>query len=417
MKRLAALLLTLLLTTTVIPIHAQDGNLTSLVAGNTSFALDLYKLAIAADTDAGNLVFSPYSISQALALTYAGAKGDTAAQMAAVLHFALQDDELHRTFLALNGELLSNGNAEADPNFGTAEAILRIANALWGEKTYPFLASYIAKVKANYGAGLELVDFINNSEATRQQINDWVAEQTADRIQNILPEGVVDASTRLVLVNAVYFKNAWLFPFSSDATQDADFTLLDTSKVTVPMMTVQKNFGYLQQDNYQVVSLPYSGSKMSMLLILPTEGQIGGVEQKLTPELLASLSNDKLQFQLMNLHLPRFQFSYDLSLSSMLQQLGMTDAFDPAKADFSGMADVDPAQNLFLTAALHKAFIAVDENGTEAAAATAVMAGVTSAPAENPIEVRFDRPFLFAIRDDATGTILFMGRVMNPTTE
>jgi serpin B len=420
MKRLIAMLaFILLLSTTITPINAQphDPDQMALTMSNTAFALDLYSRTVATDDEAGNLLFSPYSISQALAMTYAGARGDTAAQMAQVLHFTLGQDDLHPAFLMLNSDLLMRGNVTADPGMGISEAQLRIANALWGEQTYPFLDAYIAQVKANYGAGLELVDFINDSEAARQQINAWVAEQTADRIKDIIPPNVVDANTRLVLVNAIYFKNAWMLPFQPEATQDAPFNLLDTTTVTVPMMTQQAQFGYLRQDNYQVVSLPYNGGSLSMLLILPDEGQIGGVEQKLTPELLSEFNATNMPSTLMNLYLPRFTFEYNLTLSGMLQEMGMTDAFDPAKADFSGMAEIDQAQNLYLTAALHKAFIAVDEAGTEAAAATAIMAGVTSAPVDQPIEVRFDRPFVFAIRDDVTGTILFMGRLMNPAAE
>jgi serpin B len=399
----------LLMSSTVTSL-AQSGNLQTLAAGNTDFALRLYQQMRA--NERGNMLFSPYSISQALAMTYAGARGDTAAQMASALSFSLRDDELHRTFLLLNGELAARGNAPAG-DF-VQERVLRVANALWGEQSYPFAEPYLALVKANYGAGLQPVDFVNNAEATRQVINDWVEKQTNDRIKDILPGGVLTSDTRLVLTNAVYFKQAWLSQFYAENTRDDKFTLLDGKPVTVPMMFHSGFMGYHAGDGFKAVAVPYQ-SGMSMLVILPDAGKFEGVEGVLNAETFKAITDGvSANSAMVQLYMPRFTFEYNLPLTDGLIALGMTNAFDPNRADFSGMAEVSPGANLYLMKALHKAFIAVDETGTEAAAATAIIAGVTSAPIGDPVEFKMDRPFIFAIRDDQTGSVLFVGRVLNP---
>ncbi|MBX3082427.1 MAG: serpin family protein [Anaerolineae bacterium] len=388
----------------------------SLAAGNTDFALKLYQ-QVRGDDDK-NMLFSPYSISEALALTYAGARGDTEKQMATTLAFPFGQAELHPAFAQLNKGLIERGNAEDDPNSGQTARSLKIANALWGQKDYAFLKSYTDLVNANYGAGLQLVDYVNAAEQARQQINDWVAQQTNDRIKDIVPPDALSPDTRLVLTNAVYFKNAWQFQFEAEATQDDNFTLLDGSTVKVPMMQQQKTFGYAKGADYQVVVLPYAGGKMSMLVILPDAGKFADVEAKLDTATFTTMTDSaNMKYSPIRLFMPRFTFTYTLPLTDKLNGMGMPDAFDPVKADFSGMAEVKPDANLYISSVLHKAFIAVDEAGTEAAAATAVMMGVTSAMPEEPIEVRLDHPFIFAIRDDQTGTILFLGRVTNPKAE
>jgi serpin B len=392
--------------------HAQTGD--PLATGNTDFALKLYQEA-RGNAD-GNLLFSPYSISQALAMTYAGARGETESQMADVLSFPVGQDELHPAFLQLNNGLIERGNAEGNPDMGQAPRTLKIANALWGQQGFPFLPAYLDLVKANYNGGLQLVDFVGATEQTREQINDWVAEQTNNRITDIIPPNALQPDTRLVLTNAVYFKNAWQFQFQPESTADAPFTLLDGTQVTAHMMNQQQTFGYIKGDDFQMIALPYSGAKMSMLVILPNADKFEAVESRLNAEgFPAMTATDNWQYVPIRLFMPRFTFTYNMPLTQELTNMGMITAFDPANADFSGMAEVTPEANLYISNVLHKAFIAVDETGTEAAASTAVMVGVTSAQPEEPIEVRLDHPFIFAIRDDQTGSILFLGRVMDPT--
>jgi serpin B len=390
--------------------NAQSGPVQTLAAGNAAFALSLYQWAQA--NESGNLLYSPYSISQALAMTYAGARSTTEAQMRQVLNFSLRGDELHRTFLLVNGELTLRGNAPASE--ARQASTLRIANRLWGEQTYQFRDAFLALVTANYGAGLQPLDFVGATEQARGQINDWVAEQTNDRIKDIIPQNALSPDTRLVLTNAVYFKQAWLNQFQPEATTDGPFTLLDGTTVTAPMMFQSNLMGYAKGAGWQALAIPYQ-SEMSMVVILPDAGQFEAVEKALDLALLQTIVEGvRSRFVMAQLTMPRFTFDYDLKLTEALIALGMTDAFDPAQADFSGMAEVSPQANLFLMGALHKAFIAVDETGTEAAAATAIIAGVTSAPVGELVEFKMDRPFIFAIRDDQTGSLLFIGRVLNP---
>lgn len=389
---------------------------TTLVEGNNEFALRLYS-AIADDSDGGNVFFSPYSVSQALAMVYAGADGVTAEQMAEVLGFTLDDPALNIAFFTLNADLIARGNSEANDDLGLAERQLHIANALWGEQTFPFSSTFLDRISQYYGGGFNLTDYINNSEEARETINQWVADNTADRIQNIIPAGVLDPATRLVLANAIYFKNAWSSEFGEYNTASEDFYLLDGSTITADLMNQTAFLRYAEGEGYQVVNLPYQQAGMSMLVILPDEGAFadfeGGLSAEQLDEIITSLNPERV-----NLTFPKFEFEQSVGLSNILRNLGMTDAFT-GNADFSGMIDPDGETNesLMISDVLHKAFIAVDEDGTEAAAATAVIMSITSVnPMEQPepIEMRVDRPFIFAIRDDVTGTLLFIGRVVNP---
>jgi serpin B len=392
---------------------AQEDGTSELVAGNTAFALDLYA-AVRLDAD-GNLIFSPYSISQALAMTYAGAGGETAAQMAATLAFGLPQPALHEAFGALNADLVARGTAEDDPENAQTARALRIANALWGEQTYPFDQSYSAQIERYYGAGLQQSDFINAPEETRGDINDWVAEQTEDRIQNIVPEGAITPDTRLVLANAIYFYGGWLNTFMPSATRDGEFFLLDGTTVTVPFMFQRVDLPYARGDGFQVIEFPYAGSGFSFTVILPDEGQFDAFEKGLDADALDAAIG-QLAYTEVLVYLPKFEFEYGASLAETLKSMGIADAFDPMRADFTGMVEGTPPAPLFIGDVLHKAFISVDENGTEAAAAT-VVEGAEGAgpPEEEPPEVHIDRPFIFAIRDTQTGTVLFMGRVTNPS--
>ena len=261
----------------------------------------------------------------------------------------------------------------------------------------------------NYGAGIRLADFINQYEAVRKEINNWVSEQTKDKIKNLIPEGVLDSDTRMALVNAIYFKGDWLHPFDADSTRDASFHLLDGSEVTVPMMNQDAFIPYAKGDGWQAIELAYQGETAAMDIIIPDEGRFEEVESSLGYETVSAILTS-LQPISATLSLPKFKFESEFGLANQLAALGMPDAFDPNKADFSGMSDKN---DLYISAVFHKAFVTVDEKGTEAAAATAVIVGVTSAPMFD-VTLTIDRPFIFLIRDIPTGQILFVGRVLNP---
>lgn len=413
MRRLPLLVLAFVLTVSGgLGVVAQDDATAELVDGNTAFALDLYAV-LSEDTD-GNLFVSPYSVSQALAMTYAGASGETATQMADVLHFTLGQDGLPAAFQTLNGDLTTRGTAGADPDRGYPPRSLQIANGLWGEQTFPFSTPFSDQLAEYYGAGLQAADFQNDPEGVRDEINGWVAEHTEEKIQDIVPEGAITEDSRLVLANAIYFYGGWLDTFDADRTADADFHLADGSTTSVPFMNQQDFFSYAEGDGYQVIELPYAGSQFAFTVILPDEGVFDAVESALDAATLdaalAGFSNRELI-----LALPKFEFEYSASLADTLKTLGMTDAFDANLADFSGMLDASAPQPLVIGDVLHKAFISVDEEGTEAAAATTVLMAGAAAPTDPPLEVSIDRPFIFLIRDTQTGAILFIGRVMDPS--
>lgn len=378
-----------------------------LVEGNNTFAFELYR---AITGESGNLILSPYSVSAALAMVYAGAGGNTEQQIADTLHFTLPEDQLHPAFSALDASLIPA--SDEDEPFQ-----LNIANALWGQEGYPFYRQYLQLLGDNYGAGLTPLDFVGAPEPSRETINQWVSDETEERITDLIPEGVISPATRLILTNAIYFKGAWVFQFDPEMTQDGDFNLLDGSTVTVPMMRQSESLMVASGEGYQAVELPYQGDQMAMLILLPDEGNFEAFEGELSAESFESVLSG-LQSAEVNLTLPRFEYTSDFSLAESLTGLGMTDAFDPSLADFSGM--IDPAslsdtEKLFISDVLHKAFVKLDENGTEAAAATAVIMEVTAAPAELPVEFNVDRPFVYVIYDQETHSILFVGRVLDPS--
>lgn len=374
----------------------------TLVEDNNAFAFDLYRSLRPQD---GNLIYSPYSISLALAMASAGARGETESQMAQVLRFLAQD-QLHPAFNALDLQLAERGKGSSGDQ---TPLQLHVANAVWAEQTYPFLQSFLDTIALNYGAGVRLADFINQSEAARKEINDWVSDQTQGKIKDLIPEGAVDTNTRMALVNAIYFKGDWLSPFDPESTQDAPFHLLDGSEITVPTMNKDAFIPYGKGDGWQAIELAYGGETAAMDIIVPDEGRFEEVESSLDDETLSAILGS-LQATSVTLALPKFEFETEFGLADQLKALGMTDAFDPNRADFSGMSE---RKDLFISAVLHKAFVAVNEKGTEAAAATAVIVGVTSAPAFD-VTLTIDRPFIFLIRDIPTGQILFVGRVLNP---
>jgi len=389
-----------------------DEQLNALIEGNRTFAFNLYR-QLREEKD-GNIFYSPYSISVALAMTYAGAAGETEQQMADALHFQLPQDELHPAFNHL--DLLLESRAESDEGNENGEGEddkdfrLHITNALWGQKDYGFLDDFLDTLARNYGAGMRLVDFASAPEAARLRINEWVSEQTEGRIEDLIPSGAIDTLTRLVLTNAIYFNAAWAQPFEEENTEDGTFTLLDGSEVTVPMMHQTTNYGYATSDDVQLVELPYDGGKLSMVILLPDEGSFEAFEADLTAERIDALLSE-LSYRRVALEMPKFEFESEFGLTDTLREMGMPIAFS-SDANFSGMTG---DRDLFITDVVHKAFVSVDEEGTEAAAATAVMMGRTSLP-EEPVEVSLDRPFLFGIRDRETGALLFFGRMMEPSS-
>lgn len=385
--------------------NVSPDDLQSLATGNTAFALDLYQ---AVRGEPGNLFFSPYSISAALAMTYAGARGETEQQMAQTLHFALSQERLHPAFNALAQTL------QAVPAQNEGEKYpfeLHIANSLWGQQGYTFRPEFLETLARSYGAGLRLVDFKRDVEAARQAINSWVSEQTKDKIKDLIPPGTLSDDARLVLANAIYFKAGWRNPFEEELTANGPFTLVDGSQVSVPMMKWSKaeSVRYAQGKGYQAVELPYQGDKTAMVLIVPDSGTWLAFESGLTARQLDDILA-ALDWQQVMVTMPKFRSETSLSLADTLAALGMPAAFTPGQADFSGM---DGNRDLAIGAVLHKAFVDVNEAGTEAAAATAIVMVATGLPAE-PVWLTVDRPFIYLIRDTQTGTILFMGRLLNP---
>ena len=399
-------LLSLALLGSVLSAAAQEDLRPELAQANNAFAGQLFQQLSQADEQA-NLFFSPYSIYQALALAYQGARGTTAQEMAEALGW--QDwstDELARGLETLNSDLLARANR--------VESVsqLRIANSLWGEQSYAFAEDFLKALDERLGAPLRLMDFLRASEEARQAINAWVAEQTADKIQDLIPQNAVDSTTRLVLANAIYFKDAWLEPFIEGATSEVDFFLLDGSSVRVPMMRLSKRLGYFESDEVQAVELAYSNPDFAMLLIVPRPGAYGDWEANFSAADVKAIVS-QLRGRQVNLGLPRFHLEGQFSLEDALQALGLASAFSE-QADFSGMS-ASAQRELFISAALHKSYIDVNEEGTEAAAATGIIMGVTSAMPEQPIDLTVDRPFVFVIHDRQSGAILFMGRMLNPT--
>jgi len=382
----------------------DDTDLTMLVNGNSDFAFDLYR---SLNKEDDNIFYSPYSMSLALAMTYAGARGESEQQMADTLDFILPQDRLHPAFNSLDIELSQRGEgAQGKDGEGFR---LNIVNAIWGQKDYEFLTTFLDALAENYGAGLRLLDFISAPDESRLTINNWVSDQTEGRIENLIPQGLINELTRLVLTNAIYFNAAWQYPFSEDITGDGPFYLLDRGEVIVPMMRQTESFGYAEGDGYQAVELPYDGGELSMVILLPQSDQFEAFEGSLDAQRVEDVVK-ALETRQVALTMPRFEFESSFSLKEALATMGMPVAFSGG-ADFSGMTG---NRDLFIADVVHKAFVSVDEAGTEAAAATAVVMELTAVP-EAPVEVTIDHPFIFLIRDIETGTILFVGRVVNPS--
>jgi len=376
-----------------------------LVDGNNAFAFDLYHQMI---DGSENLFYSPYSISIALGMTYAGARGETGTQMAQVMHYDLPHENLHPAFNYVDQALNSRGEgAQGKDGEGFR---LNVVNAIWGQKDHSFLQEYLETLAMNYGAGLRVLDFQNAAEESRLTINGWVEDKTEERIKDLIPEGGVNSMTRLVLTNAVYFNAAWASQFEDGMTSPGDFHLLDGGSVQVPMMRQTDGFRYAEMAGLKAVELPYDGYELSMVLLVPDEGAFVDFEDSLDSTVVDDAIG-AMQSTEVALTMPKFKLESSLNLNKALVKLGMTDAFSPGVADFSGM---DGTKDLFIADVIHKSFVEVDEAGTEAAAATAVVMEATSAPMQ-PVEMRVDRSFIFLIRDIETGTVLFVGRVMDPS--
>jgi serine protease inhibitor len=376
----------------------------ALVEGNNAFAVALYGQL---RSQSGNLFLSPESISTALAMAYAGTRGQTASEMAKTMHFTLPPERLHPAM----GALLNDLNA-THPGYQ-----LRVADALWAQQDYKFLDSFLTLTKDDYGAGFHPVDFKLGADATRQMINQWVAEKTENKIKDLLAPGVLSARTRLVLTNAIYFKGNWETQFDKAQTKEEDFHLSSAQNVTAPLMHREGRFNYFNGGTFQVLEIPYKSQELSMIVLLPNDvGGLAALEESLTADNARDWLHKLGPVSKVIVTMPRFTMTKQFGLRDTLGAMGMVQAFQDGRANFSGMSD-DP-RGLVISAVIHKAFIDVNEEGTEAAAATAVT--VRSAAARMPdrmppIVFRADHPFLFLIRDNRSGGFLFMGRVADPT--
>ena len=379
---------------------ARAADTASVVSGNNQFAFDLYAKLASGD---GNLFFSPYSISTALGMTWAGARGNTELQMAQVLHFEANQAAEHTAFGGLQTQL----NAVQERKL----VALNIANGLWAQQDHKFLPAFLNIAEKDYGAKVEQVDFHTGADSVRKDINDWVSDKTAGRIKDLVGPGALNQMTRLVLVNAIYFKGKWLTQFKASDTHPAPFKTAPDQSVEAPFMHQIANFGYAEADGLRLLELPYAGGDLSMVVVLPAETNgLKWLENGLTADKLsgwvASTRKQKVE-----VYLPKFTLTGQFMLGDTLRAMGMTDAFTP-EADFSGM---DGERDLYISAVIHKAFVDVNEEGTEAAAATAVT--IRALAIARPIDIpifRANHPFLFLIRDVHSGSILFLGRLTQP---
>jgi len=372
-----------------------------LIAGNTAFAFDLY----AKITDSSqNIIYSPYSISLAMAMVWGGAENNTADEMAGVFHFSLTEERFHPAFNAVDLDLRSREYTDAETG---AKLKLTIANSFWGQRDYHFLNSYLDLLALNYGAGIYLLDFMSSPDKCTGIINGWIEEKTEGLIKDAIPIDTITTDTRLVLANTIYFYANWLYKFSEDDTTDDVFYPADSDTIATPTMHQQGEFKYHEDADALSVELPYAGNKMSMLIVMPAN-DFSSYEAALTGDTVSGIV-ENLTSGNIKLSLPKFKVEYTIDkLVDTLKSLGMVDAFTDS-ADFSGITGNSA---LCITDVIHKAVITVDETGTEAAAVTVAVFAETAVP--EWVSVIIDRPFLFFIRDMETGSILFMGRVLNP---
>ncbi|HSV62097.1 MAG TPA: serpin family protein [Chthoniobacterales bacterium] len=385
--------------------------------------LDLFRQVVTSDS---NTCLSPYSIESALAMTFAGADGQTRDEMANVLHVA-KDDSVHNSFAALREQLHEVAEksvkriADSKKFGGPQEPItLAVANRLFAQKSYGFRENFLALVKERYGAALEPMDYAKDASGATERINSWVQEQTRNRIRDLIPRGALNAGTRLVLVNAIYLKAPWATPFLKGLTEPRPFHVRGGEPVNVPtMFDYERSCGYAKREGYTAVTIPYLDSELQLLILLPDDvNGLGALGKKITPEIF----DDAIKFERrgVTIYLPKFEFEPPtMRLGDALEALGMRTAFDHphGSANFDRLAPRTPNDYLFISAVFHKTFIALDEEGTEAAAATAVAMEVGAARGQTkpkPTEVKIDRPFFYAIQHVSSGACLFMGRVTDP---
>ena len=371
------------------------------VNANNQFAFELYSELNKAENS--NIFYSPYSISSAIAMTYEGAKGQTADEMKSVFHFP-ESNILRPNFAAIYNDI----------NKRTKAYELRTGNALWVQHDYPFLEDYTNRVEKYYGGKAANLDFIKETEKSRQTINSFIEEQTNNKIKDLIPSGALTPIMRLVLTNAIYFKGTWEWEFDKSDTREQDFKITPTNIVKTPMMFMDNDkaeFNYADIGDLQILELPYKGEEISMLILLPTEN-LAAIEPSLTAEKLKEWKSQMNEFKLDAIYLPKFEFDTKYSMKDTLSTMGMPTAFEWPGADFSGM---DGTEMLYIDKVIHQAYVKVDEKGTEAAAATAIMVGFGSAGPRNVF--RADHPFIFIIQERETGNILFLGRVVDPTKQ
>jgi serpin B len=379
-----------------------DADQAVVVEGNNAFAVALYHQL---SHQAANLFFSPESISTALAMAYAGARGNTASEMAKALHFTVPPGQLHPAMGALLRDL----------NAAHSDYQLNVANALWAQQGYTFLDQFLTLLKSDYGAGLQQVDFKGAPEAARSTINHWVEQQTQDKIKDLLAPGALRTDTRLVLTNAIYFKGTWQTQFDKAQTRNEDFYLSQTKSAAAPLMHREGSFGYFDGGTFQILEVPYKSNALSLIVLLPKERSgLSGLEDSMTASNMQQWLSQVAPVSKVIVTIPRFKSTQEFELSTALRALGMPQAFG-AGADFSGMTG---QRDFAISAVIHKAFVDVNEEGTEAAAATAVTmrALAMRAPGPPPPVFRADHPFIFFIRDNGSRSILFMGRMTDPAS-
>ncbi len=364
---------------------------------SNQFGLDLYRHI---SKTPGNLFLSPFSIEVALAMTAGGAQEDTLKQMMNTLRLP---ENYHADFKTLLSQVR-----------GTKDYSLFVANHIWTQVGSPYYPNYLKLLIDNYGAALSPIDFKGNTEGSRQTINQWVEKQTNDKIKELLKPGVLKPDTDLVLTNAIYFKGSWKDEFKKDQTKNEDFITVAAQKESIPFMNRQDSFAYTENRDFQYLQLKYKGNAIVMDIILPQPGvALSAFEQNLSPQIFQDVEKFAY-FQEVKLSLPKFRAESEFDLGEKLASLGMPLAFDSKKANFKGMRVMKPNENLFISKVIHKAFVDVSEEGTEAAAATAVVGVITTAMPQEPKIFKANRPFLYFIRHKATGTILFMGRFSQP---
>ena len=385
------------------PPQAEDTSSTpqgvqTVVNANNQFAFDLYSELN--KSEKGNVFYSPYSISAALAMTYEGAKGQTANEIKSVFHFP-ENNILRPNFAAIYNDI----------NNGAEDYELRTGNALWVQQDFPFLTDYTSRVEKYYGGKAANLDFVKENEKSRQTINSFIGEQTNNKIKDLIPTGFLNTMTRLVLTNAIYFKGTWQWEFDTSDTRDSEFKITPTNIVKTPMMNMDPDkvsFNYADTGDLQILELPYKGDEISMLVLLPSEN-LDAIENTLTVEKLNEYKSKMKETKLDSISLPKFDFDTKYFMKDVLSALGMPTAFSES-ADFSGMTG---KRDLFISFVIHQAYVKVDEKGTEAAAATAV--GMQTKSVRPRTDFRADHPFIFLIQDKGTGNILFFGRMVDPT--